>query len=889
MRSKKRNATASPSQPPPADVDDRSLTITKEVNGAIDELYNGHPTEALNLVKSTLSRHPNSALAYGALSFIHLKISHLATIIDNSRPEMLEHIKRSVDSSKRAVQLCQDSLSFWFFHASALMALARNDANASLEAVIEACDTGLAIPTVIDYSFEIYKDNNPESWLTQSQIELHRKKLRLLRLKTKYFIDTKFLVIIKNEIQELHGRKEEIEERAIALRKNFKKVLNDETVVIIKDYWNDTMSMELKKDLLRIRIKSLKQHFDKKKSPEAVAVVMQAVEYVKAAKNWKFWTCCCCGERFFDVKWNAEHLKSVHLGTLSDELRSAEPKIVSDSIHDSVKSIKWGPVDVIAAVKMMEDLSRKEGGDEVFLKQKWPYCIDIEREAIINKIRALLDQFLSISCFVRSHLHGLMLVIMEMLKKRIPEQLLKEHWMNRTLFSVCFLDISELNLVFEFLDNLGNICGLHGLCKSLVNDEVRGEPCEKLVFNEDFSFVEFDKRMLSGQLVVPNDGAAVTSSVVDEIELIDDEHKDAIVDWLLKGGTNIGEQLKQWKNLIETSRSQGKEFFKIYEAEFHRMQIICEKKIECLRDFKECQNLESICVEEDKRREEFGNELLSYEPPLSKQERQIKNTNDENFESDIIWKILVGHHVDNEIKLEIKRLIGETVAKLCKFDAIIRTTTIAMQQTAKKIDTVTACDYRSILVPLLKSVMRVRLEDLANKDAKKKYEAVEEAFLSEFEIDDKKETDKGGGNARQGQRKSKDKKKKKDKRRPEELKATGGSKEQQENVEQISFPAAHDGNDPTNPEIVGPVTTDELEQEERKLTPEEEKEQRMLEEHLEYQRQIENEAKQKRLAELNKAGSSAGNMEKMSLRRINFDDFSWKYFYQAQGVKLDEK
>ena len=34
----------------------------------------------------------------------------------------------------------------------------------------------------------------------------------------------------------------------------------------------------------------------------------------------------------------------------------------------------------------------------------------------------------------------------------------------------------------------------------------------------------------------------------------------------------------------------------------------------------------------------------------------------------------------------------------------------------------------------------------------------------------------------------------------------------------------------------------------------------MLKEHLEYQRQIENEAKQKRLAELNKAGSSAGNM-----------------------------
>ena len=68
--------------------------------------------------------------------------------------------------------------------------------------------------------------------------------------------------------------------------------------------------------------------------------------------------------------------------------------------------------------------------------------------------------------------------------------------------------------------------------------------------------------MLRGELVVPNDGAVViTSSADEEIELNDDECKDDIVDWLLKGDTNIGEQLKQWTNLRETSRSQGKDFF----------------------------------------------------------------------------------------------------------------------------------------------------------------------------------------------------------------------------------------------------------------------------------------------------------------------------------------
>jgi len=125
-------------------------------------------------------------------------------------------------------------------------------------------------------------------------------------------------------------------------------------------------------------------------------------------------------------------------------------------------------------------------------------------------------------------------LILEMLKKQVPEQLLMEYGINRTLLSVCFLDISELNLVFEFLDDLANVCGLRRLVLSLGMETAIGEHSvanyEKIVFNEDFSCVVFDKRMLRGELMVPNDGAAVTSSTDDEIELNDDEYKDAILD-----------------------------------------------------------------------------------------------------------------------------------------------------------------------------------------------------------------------------------------------------------------------------------------------------------------------------------------------------------------------
>ena len=74
-----------------------------------------------------------------------------------------------------------------------------------------------------------------------------------------------------------------------------------------------------------------------------------------------------------------------------------------------------------------------------------------------------------------------------------------------------------------------------------------------------------------------------------------------------------------------------------------------------------------------------------------------------------------------------------------------------------------------------------------------------------------------------------------------------------------SVPAAHGKDHPLNPEVAGSVTPDELEQEERELARKAEEEsrieehQRMLARHLEYQRQIENEAKQKRLAEIDKA------------------------------------
>ena len=103
-----------------------------------------------------------------------------------------------------------------------------------------------------------------------------------------------------------------------------------------------------------------------------------------------------------------------------------------------------------------------------------------------------------------------------------------------------------------------------------------------------------------------------------------------------------------------------------------------------------------------------------------------------------------------------------------------------------------------------------------------------------------------------------------------------------------SFPVAHGEDYHLNSEIVGPITTDELEKEELELKAEEEY--RMLEMNMEFQKQIEYEAKQKRLAELNKAETSAGNVaEDVAFSGINFGSFDWADYHQDQGVRSNEK
>ncbi|GMY34509.1 hypothetical protein FCV25MIE_29751 [Fagus crenata] len=899
------------------------ITTSKECNRALQFLQNGNHSEALKLARSIVSRHPDSAPAHSTLAAIHFRTAKL------SKPKKRENFVSAVDSAEIAVVLSPNSISFSLFHASLLFELAQDDTASSsdYDPVIEECQRGLWIKNPLDPLEDNLDtdENDAENSTIELRIRTVKRNLKELLEKAK----TEKLKMVAEEhpfpelnkdIKAIQDLKAEIQTRFITEKLSFEKMetpshlppiipdrlsdkrkLKNLEMVISKvntvwqawAYWNDTMSLEAKKELLSVEIEDLNFHFIKNKALVAKAkeVLAEAVECLKVTKNWKFWECFRCGERFFNWESQKEHLEYMHLGPLSEELHSVEPESMTHiSVQQTINSDDWNPVDMVAAAKLMEDLPRNEYG-EYLKKVNWPYCDNKNRYTLIRKIQKILRMYLAIRCFPMSLFSILLPKIREVLEveNRIPKPVLEEHLFYKTLHSICFLEEPELKHILDFLENNIEVpCGLL-LCNSLIADKARGDTnsYERIVISDDFSRLVFDERMLHGQILEIGN--------VDESKNDGKKDIEAIIRWLFAGGPTIFiEKLKGWTRFREASKNQGMEYFKIIQTEFCQLQKMCERKRDLLEYQKSWQYLEDICSEEQKIKNEIpGYNPQSYKSVLLNLQKKVEAEKgyDEmdsfGLELDNISCIFKKPQEENDIKSLIRVNINQTAVKLLKLDAIIMMINAAMQHTWKKLEMVTTYDYRSIVVPLLKSFMRAQLEDMVEKDAAEKSDAAAEALLSELALDDKN-IEKGGNDARQGQGKLKDKKKKKDHKKAKEFKVTGGSEKQQENVEQTSFPVAHGKDYPLNPEIAGPVSNDELENDEWELKAEEEY--RMLEMNLEFQKQIEYEAKQKRLAELNKAETSAGNVaEDVAFSGINFGSFDWADYHQDQGVRSDEK
>ncbi|KAJ4972883.1 hypothetical protein NE237_006057 [Protea cynaroides] len=550
------------------------------------------------------------------------------------------------------------------------------------------------------------------------------------------------------------------------------------------------------------------------------------------------------------------------------------------------------------------------------LSQSWPLSDDSERAKLLERINGMFQLLLKHKYLAASHLNKVIQYTMEELQGLAPGSHLLNHGLDQTPLCICFLGASQLRKILKFLQELSHSCGLSRYSEKTTDDSCSGTPAfevkEKIVLSGDSSSLLLDERLLRGGLTpstyhdaLADDGAAATSLLVGDREDVGLPDNDALLSWIFTG-PSCGEQLASWTRLREEKTQQGMEILQMLEKDFYLLQSLCERKCEHLSYEEALQVVESLCLEEVKKREHVTKFVpRSYETILRKRQVElVERDNDvmfvgSRFELDAVSNVLKEaqslnvtpfgyeetltgvasrlcdlesgedddwrmqdyiHQADTCIDVAIQRQKEQLSVELSKIDARIMRNVTGMQQLELKLGPFSAFDYREIMLPLVKSFMRSHLEDLVDKDATEKSDAAREAFLAEL-ARDAKNTNRGGDHSKHTQERLKDKKKNKDYRKAKDLKATGGSEQlplHQESAEQTSSPVASGESHPDS-EIAVSVNSDELIQqdEEFRRKIELEAEERKLEETLEYQRRIENEAKQKHLAEqYKKAGGT---------------------------------
>ncbi|KAI3858954.1 hypothetical protein MKW98_028687 [Papaver atlanticum] len=547
------------------------------------------------------------------------------------------------------------------------------------------------------------------------------------------------------------------------------------------------------------------------------------------------------------------------------------------------------------------------------LAERLPLSDDSERANLLERIHAMFKLLLKHKYLAASQLHKVIQYTMDELQGLAPDSQILNHGLDRTPVCICFLGASELRKILKFLQELAHSCGLAARYpdKNSSMDEARAgteefEIRERIVLTDDFSYLLLDEHLLHPPGMYSENSSSTDIGAMSNSVLVGGDHEngvspygDTLLSWIFTGPL-CAEQLSSWTHFREEKKHSGLEVFQMLEKEFSLLQSMCERKCEHMGYEEALQMVESLCLEELKKRE-CGVDFVSrsYETILRKRQEELSNRENDlmvmgsGFELDLIsnilkeanalsaaqfgynenlsdatgrlcdlemgeddgWRLQDFHQTDTYIEVAIQRQKENLSVELSKSDARIMRTVVGMQQLELKLGPLSSYDYRAIMLPLVKSFMQSHLEELVDKDAREKSDAAREAFLAELALDAKKSLNKGGDHSKLVPEKSKDKKKNKDHRKHRDLKATGGNEQPgplEETAEQDKSPSASDRHfviDNGNSEDF------EHQEEERRRKMELEAEERMLEETLEYQRRIENEAKQKHLAEQHKRAS----------------------------------
>ncbi|CAG7869833.1 unnamed protein product [Brassica rapa] len=546
------------------------------------------------------------------------------------------------------------------------------------------------------------------------------------------------------------------------------------------------------------------------------------------------------------------------------------------------------------------------------LTDEWPISDDPERTKLLKSIRAAFELLIKHSYLATSHYDKVIQFTLDELRNLPSVSQFLNRGLGQSPICIRFLGATQLKKILQFLQDLSHACGVSRYSEqSNPNDEVDLglQITEEIFLDGEGSCLLLDEKLLGSECIQEKHmGSALNNGDIASSEDIANGNNvsagaDGFLSWIFSGPSS-GEQTAIWMRTVEEKTNQGQKTMEILEKEVRDLKNLFERKCEHLGYEGALQTVEDLCLEEGRKREtspDFTHE--SYESVLRKRREELNESAHEmdclssSFELEAIKNVLrdadtvnrnqFGYEetytctssqlrdlesgeadewgmkdsfseADSFIETAIQKQKEQLSTELNRIDARMMRGVTVVQQLELKLGPASSNDYQIVLLPLVRSYMRAHLEALAEKDATEKSDAASKAFLVELALDSKKEARGRNDQSKHTQEKSKDKKKNKHSKKLKDSKASVGN-DHRFNVDSVehSLPSVASFGDPSEADVVPEAVESLKEQEEEcRRRTELELDEIKLEETLEYQRRIENEAKEKHIAEQQKKYSS---------------------------------
>ncbi|CAK7338601.1 unnamed protein product [Dovyalis caffra] len=844
---------ASASAPPPPPSPSQSTSSSKIIKSACEQAIkdaNSNPQKSLKKIKDLLSKHPNSAALHHTQSFLHFK--RYSQTSDSSSALKLKYLKNATDSAKQALSLFPNSITLNYLYSEILIKLAK-DSNEYQNIIVQCREAIKANPSatlgpgedivtshlenrgkiqesriqgVKELLLDIIEKAKVESLMSGKNVTEKMKESASLRI-----LQSKKVRVWEDELfRKNQNLEREVIESKIELVRKWEQMLrtgvvldNNKKIIakIIADLSKKTkvlkcwkeMSSEERRGLLEVSIDEIANYYIKH-DHYAAEIFLEAIDFARKTNKWKRLLCYVCEEMFLEWKELCSHVFLKHLRGLSEQQLELVLYGFEDRYVEEIENGVWKPVDVD---NMVKELSRfNYCKNDVYQEKckfysdqkKWVFCDDAERQELLKKIHQLLKLFLKNQCLAPFIVSWMWDYTIEELEESLVvgfKGLVPILEQTPMPLCICFLWFEQLEVVFNFLEELFNDCGLEGNS----SDDGRGskeEFCDDrpIHFNSDTSCLILDKRFIRWDLdsgkhrnIVGDEGTAVISVIEDPGK--DTEYDaDSFVHWLFSGD-EIQALLYSWRYLRNCDKEHAMAVFQFVETEFRQLKNLCERKSRLLEYQEALTAVKNICLEERKRTEEIseykeqtfaslllarqnelfdvqsdiiGNEhacilnVLRFAQDVGRKKFGLEETLINTYAQfpDLVYHedkekqdIMVDVCVEEAIKMEKQNIARE----FCESDVLIMKSIASIRRMELKFMLVSALDYQLILFHLVKSFIRAHLEDLADEKVVEKANAAEALLaLADLAPEPSKNLTKGSDNSRTVRKKSKHKKRK---------------------------------------------------------------------------------------------------------------------------------